>query len=240
MEIEKGLLAQLKYNEDGLIPAIVQDVSTGQVLMLAYMNELSLKKTLQSGKSYYYSRSRKKLWLKGETSGHTQEVKQILVDCDGDTLLLKVKQKGVACHTGSFSCFYRSLAGKEASSSGKKEDNNNNREDKDLEKINILEELTKVFEERKVNPRSDSYVCRLLASPGEKMPKKIVEEAAEVLIALKDQDKDQIIYETADLCFHTLVALFYYGISYQAILTELEKRRRETSVKNEDKIKEVN
>ncbi len=239
MEIEKGLLAQLKYNEDGLIPAIVQDVSTGQVLMLAYMNELSLKKTLQSGKAYFYSRSRKKLWLKGETSGHTQEVKQILLDCDGDTLLLKVKQKGVACHTGFYSCFYRSLAGKEASSSGKKEDNNN-REDKDLEKINILEELTEVFEERKVNPRSDSYVCRLLASPGEKMPKKIVEEAAEVLIALKDQDKDQIIYETADLCFHTLVALFYYGISYQAILTELEKRRRETSVKNEDKIKEVN
>jgi len=239
MEIEKGLLAQLKYNEDGLIPAIVQDVSTGQVLMLAYMNELSLKKTLQSGKSYFYSRSRKKLWLKGETSGHTQEVKQILVDCDGDALLLKVKQKGVACHTGSFSCFYRSLAGKEASSSEQKEDNNE-KEDKKIEKINILEELTEVFKERKINPRSDSYVCRLLASPGEKIPKKIAEEAAEVLIALKDQDKDQIIYETADLCFHTLVALSYYGISYQAILTELERRRRETSVKNKDKLKEVN
>jgi phosphoribosyl-ATP pyrophosphohydrolase/phosphoribosyl-AMP cyclohydrolase len=193
MEIEKGLLAQLKYNEDGLIPAIVQDVSTGQVLMLAYMNELSLKKTLQSGKAYFYSRSRKKLWLKGETSGHTQEVKQIVLDCDGDTLLLKVKQKGVACHTGSYSCFYRNLAGKETSSFEQKEDNND-REDKDkgIEKINILEELTKVFEERKMNPRSDSYVCYLMASPGEKIPKKIAEEAAEVLIALKIRIKTRL------------------------------------------------
>ncbi len=241
MEIEKGLLAQLKYNEEGLIPVIVQDVSTGQVLMLAYMNELSLKKTLQSGKTYYYSRSRKKLWHKGETSGHTQEVKQIVLDCDGDALLLKVKQKGVACHTGSYSCFYRNLTGKEASSFEQKEDNND-REDKDkgIEKINILEELTKVFEERKINPRSDSYVCQLMASPGEKIPKKIAEEAAEVLIALKDQDKDQIIYETADLCFHTLVALSYYDISYQAILAELERRRRNTSANSETKRKKGN
>lgn len=217
MRINEELLGQLKYNQEGLIPAIIQDSSSHQVLMLAYMNEESLKKTLQTGQTCFFSRSRNKLWVKGETSGHTQKVKQILVDCDSDTLLIRVEQKGVACHTGATSCFYRDLEDGKVSSSG---------ENKYKNKENIFEELREVFKDRKRNPQSDSYVCRLLASPGEKMPKKIVEEAAEVLIALKDQDKKQIIYETADLWFHTLVALFYHDIPYQAVLEELQRRRK--------------
>lgn len=217
MKVNKELLEQLNYNQEGLIPAIVQDVFSNQVLMLGYMNKESLKKTLQTGQTCFYSRSRRKLWVKGETSGNTQQVKQILVDCDSDTLLIRVEQKGVACHTGAYSCFYRDIEGKEIPSkekpSGSKKD--------------ILEELIQVFEDRKQNPTSKSYVCQLLASPGEKMPKKIAEEAAEVLIALKDKDIKQIIYETADLWFHTLVALSYYDISYQEILDELWCRRKE-------------
>jgi phosphoribosyl-AMP cyclohydrolase / phosphoribosyl-ATP pyrophosphohydrolase len=181
------------------------------------MNRESLKKTLQTGQTCFFSRSRKKLWVKGETSGNTQKVKQILIDCDNDTLLIQVEQKGVACHTGSYSCFYRDIEGEEVP--GKEEKSGN--------ESNILDELMQVFEDRKRNPGSDSYVCRLMASPGEKMPKKIVEEAAEVLIALKDKDREQIVYETADLWFHTLVALFYHGIKYQDVLEELKRRRQE-------------
>jgi len=140
-----------------------------------------------------------------------------LIDCDNDTLLIQVEQKGVACHTGSYSCFYRDIEGEEVPYKGEKSGNESS----------ILDELMQVFEDRKRNPGSDSYVCRLMASPGEKMPKKIVEEAAEVLIALKDKDREQIVYETADLWFHTLVALFYHGIKYQDVLEELKRRRQE-------------
>jgi len=268
MNINEDMLDKLKYDQNGLIPAIVQDAVTGKVLMLAYMNRESLRKTLLTGKtcfysrsrkklwvkgetsgniqkvkqilidcdndtllvqveqtgvachtgsySCFYSRSRKKLWVKGETSGNIQKVKQILIDCDNDTLLVQVEQKGVACHTGSYSCFYRDIDGKELSfQTGQSTDY-----------LNILDELTEVFQDRKTNPKKGSYVCHLLASPGEKMPKKIAEEAAEVLIALKDKDREQIIYETADLLFHTLVALSYFDIPYQEILKELKSRRK--------------
>ncbi|MFW6134761.1 MAG: bifunctional phosphoribosyl-AMP cyclohydrolase/phosphoribosyl-ATP diphosphatase HisIE [Elusimicrobiota bacterium] len=218
MNVKKKLIEKLKYNQEGLIPAIIQDASNGQVLMLAYMNRESLKKTLQTGQTCFFSRSRKKLWVKGETSGNTQKVKQILIDCDNDTLLIQVEQKGVACHTGSHSCFYRDIEGEEVPYY---------KEEKSGDKSTILDELMLVFKDRRKNPSSDSYVCRLMASPGEKMPKKIVEEAAEVLIALKDKDREQIVYETADLWFHTLVALFYHGIKYQDVLEELKRRRQE-------------
>jgi len=216
MNLNNELIKKLKYNQEGLIPAIVQDASNGQVLMLAYMNRESLKKTLQTGQTCFFSRSRKKLWVKGETSGNTQKVKKILIDCDNDTLLIQVEQKGVACHTGSYSCFYRDIEGEEVPC----------KEEKSGNQSNILDELMQVFEDRKRNPAPDSYVCHLLNSPGEKMPKKIAEEAAEVLIALKDGDKKQIIYETADLWFHTLVALSYFDIPYQLIFDELKSRRK--------------
>ena len=218
MDKAQEFLKKLKYNQEGLIPAIVQEIATGKVLMLAYMNQKSLKQTINTGQTCFYSRSRKELWVKGETSGNIQKVKQILVDCDCDTLLIKVKQQGVACHTGSYSCFYRDVEGTKISV---------DKADDNLNKTNILNELMEVFEERKLNPNLDSYVCKLWLSPGEKMPKKIAEEAAEVLIALKDEDREQIVYETADLWFHTLVALFYYGIKYQDVLEELKRRRQE-------------
>ena len=218
MDKAQEFLKKLKYNQEGLIPAIVQEIATGKVLMLAYMNQKSLKQTINTGQTCFYSRSRKELWVKGETSGNIQKVKQILVDCDCDTLLIKVEQQGVACHTGSYSCFYRDVEGTKISVD-KADDNPN--------KTDILNELMEVFEERKSNPNLDSYVCKLWSSPGEKMPKKIAEEAAEVLIALKDEDREQIVYETADLWFHTLVALFYYGIKYQDVLEELKRRRQE-------------
>ena len=216
MNVNKKLIEKLKYNQEGLIPTIVQDASNGQVLMLAYMNRESLKKTFQTGQTCFFSRSRKKLWVKGETSGHTQKVNQILIDCDNDTLLIQVEQKGVACHTGYYSCFYRDIEDQEVPYKKEKPGNESN----------ILDELMQVFEDRKRNPAPDSYVCHLLNSPGEKMPKKIAEEAAEVLIALKDGDKKQIIYETADLWFHTLVALSYFDIPYQLIFDELKSRRK--------------
>lgn len=218
MSTNSKLIDKLTYNSEGLIPVIVQEFPNGKVLMLAYMNRESLEKTLETGQTCFFSRSRNQLWVKGETSGNTQKVKQIFVDCDYDTLLVMVEQKGVACHTGSYSCFYRDIEGKRVSD---KTNVNSQHES------NILDELIQVFEDRKTNPTPDSYVCRLWSSPGEKMPKKIAEEAAEVLIALKDNDKDQIIYETADLWFHTLVALSYYGISYMDVLEELKKRRKE-------------
>jgi len=216
MNLNEEMLGKLKYNQDGLIPAIVQDIVNNKVLMLAYMNRESLEKTLQTGQTCFYSRSRKKLWTKGETSGNIQKVKQILIDCDDDTLLVQVEQTGVACHTGSYSCFYRDIEGKELPC----------QIERPSEQLDILDELTNVFQDRKINPKKDSYVSHLFASPGEKMPKKIAEEAAEVLIALKDKDKKQIIYETADLLFHTLVALSYFDISYQDILKELKNRRK--------------
>jgi len=216
MELNKNKVAELKYSRDGLIPAIIKDITTGRVLMLAYMNELSLKKSIETGYTCFYSRSRQKLWFKGETSGNTQKVKQILIDCDNDTLLILVEQKGAACHTGKYSCFYRNIKGEEIPDSNNK---------KNYERANILEELSEIFEDRKKNPNPASYICHLMSSPGEKMLKKIVEEAAEVIISLKDEDKEQIIYEAADLWFHTLVALSYYGISYKDILAELEKRK---------------
>ncbi|MBC7320819.1 bifunctional phosphoribosyl-AMP cyclohydrolase/phosphoribosyl-ATP diphosphatase HisIE [bacterium] len=219
MRINKEILERLNYNEEGLIPAIVQDISNGQVLMLAYMNKSSLQKTLQSGQTFFYSRSRKRLWRKGETSGHTQRVKEIIVDCDYDTLLVKVEQKGVACHTGNYSCFFRGLYDKSDNFS----DFQKQEQDSD---INILDELAGVLEERKKEYIPNSYVCSLMHSPENKMPKKIAEEAAEVIIAIKDKDKKQIIYEMADLWFHTLVALAYYDIPYQDILDELKKRRK--------------
>jgi phosphoribosyl-AMP cyclohydrolase / phosphoribosyl-ATP pyrophosphohydrolase len=218
MNKNSNLIDKLKYNSEGLIPAIVQEFSNGKVLMLAYMNRESLEKTLETGQTCFFSRSRNQLWVKGETSGNTQKVKQIFVDCDNDTLLVLVEQKGVACHTGSYSCFYRNIEGKRVPDSKK---------DSSLYKSDILGELMEVFEDREANPNPDSYVCKLWSSPGEKMPKKIAEEAAEVLIALKDKDREQIVYETADLWFHTLVALFYYGISYQDVLEELRRRRKE-------------
>ena len=198
---------------NGLIPVIVQDVDTNEVLMLAYMNEEALNKTIETGYAHYFSRSRNKLWKKGESSGHTQEVKDILVDCDNDTILLKVKQNGVACHTGRKSCFFTNLKTNEITIDKEKE----------IE-YNFIDKLYHTLLERKnANPET-SYVSSLYHKGENSLLKKIAEEAAEFCFAVKDDDKNEIIYEAADLAFHTLIALAYKNIHPEAILEELKRR----------------
>lgn len=234
------VLSQIKYNKEGLIPVIIQDEKTNQVLMLAYMNRESLGKTLEEGNTCFYSRSRRELWFKGSTSGNTQLVKKIILDCDNDTLLVFVEQKGVACHTGHYSCFYKEIKGDKIEEIKLESSLYLQKEQPEKIKFSqeetidrqlgidseIIDEIYKVIKDRKLNYKNDSYVCRLLANPENLLPKKIGEEAAEVIIALKDKDKNAIIHEVADLWFHTLVALGSCNISPQDVFEELKKRRK--------------
>jgi phosphoribosyl-ATP pyrophosphohydrolase/phosphoribosyl-AMP cyclohydrolase len=234
------ILSQIKFSQEGLIPAIIQDDKTKQVLMLAYINRESLEKTLKEGRTCFYSRSRRELWFKGSTSGNTQLVKKIVLDCDNDTLLVLVEQKGVACHTGNYSCFFKEIKGdkieeiklespiylqKEQTEKIKSSQGESRSKQLEIDS-EIIDEIYKVIKDRKLNYKNDSYVCKLLANSEGMLPKKIGEEAAEVIIALKDKDKDAIIYEVADLWFHTLVALGNCNISPQDIFKELKKRRK--------------
>ncbi len=201
---------RIKFDDRGLVPVIVQDVKTNAVLMLAYMSKESLEKTLETGKMTYYSRSRQKLWQKGETSGNYQTLHELKADCDGDTLLALVSQQGVACHTGSYTCFYDSLHGAEAYAGG----------------YGIIDELFGVIEGRKENPKEGSYTSYLFEKGIDKILKKVGEEAAEVIIAAKNSSAGEIKYETADLFYHLLVMLSKMGLSPSEVFAELEKRRQ--------------
>jgi phosphoribosyl-ATP pyrophosphohydrolase/phosphoribosyl-AMP cyclohydrolase len=206
-------LDQIKYDDNGLVPVIVQDSSTGQVLMLAYANKEALQKTTDTGKSHFWSRSRDKLWMKGEESGNVQDIKEIYYDCDIDTILYLVEQTGVACHTGEPTCFYRSANGdNEAPAFGKSSDSK------------TLGEVYEVIMDRKLNPKDASYVSGLFEKGLDKILKKIGEEAGETVIGAKNQDKKEIIYETADLWFHSMIALAYFGITPDDIFEELGRR----------------
>jgi len=213
-----GLLKKIAFGSDGLIPAIIQDVGSGEVLMLAYMNREALAKTLETGKSHFWSRSRQTLWRKGETSGHEQTVKEIRLDCDGDVLLLKVDQKGVACHTGERSCFYRKLQGDKLAEAPT---GNPLWEER---RTTILQRVHDVIMDRKRNPQEGSYTCSLFSAGQEKILKKVSEEASEVLIASMEDDKEQVVYEVADLFYHVLVLLGFHDIPLTAIYDELQRR----------------
>ncbi len=202
---------KIKFNEKGLIPAIVQDHNNGEVLMMAYMSSESLKKTIETGRSWFYSRSRDELWEKGATSGNIQEVKEILYDCDGDCLLLKVSQKGAACHTGEKSCFYRNLWGPEG-------------KEKDINVKWVFENLYRKVGDRKENPESGSYTCYLFREGIDKILKKIGEESTEVVIAAKSEDKRETIYEISDLIYHLTVLIKYMDITFEDIAGELQRR----------------
>jgi phosphoribosyl-ATP pyrophosphohydrolase/phosphoribosyl-AMP cyclohydrolase len=204
-------IKDLKYDINGLIPAIIQDWQKGDVLMLAYMNEEALNKTIETGYTHFWSRSRNKLWKKGETSGNEQAVKEISYDCDNDTLLVKVEQKGVACHTGNRTCFYSNLF---------KTPNSELRTPGSI----IIDNVYEVIQDRKRNMREDSYVSSLFKSGKDKILKKISEEASEVVIGSKNDKREEIIWEVADLWFHSLVLLGYHDISPQDIYNELQKR----------------
>lgn len=209
----------LKFDDEGLIPAIVQDFKTGKVLMMAYMNEESLRLTIESGYTWFYSRSRKKLWNKGEISGNTQEIMSLRYDCDGDTLLVRVKQKGVACHTGGKSCFYNELYNRESELTGK-----NTGECNQVDLKASLDSLYDVVADRKSNPKENSYTNYLFDKGIDKILKKVGEESAETVIAAKNNDKNELILEASDLIYHLTVLLVEKGVTYDDIALELEKR----------------
>lgn len=194
--------------QGGLVPAIAQDVHTGEVLMLAYMDREALEKTLETGYAHYHSRSRDALWKKGETSGHTQRVLSVRLDCDRDALLLLVEQKGAACHTGSRTCFFSPL-----------------KEQQNAPDPQILFTLRDVIRSRRENPAEGSYTNYLFEKGIDKILKKVGEESAEVIIAAKNEGTAELQYETADLLYHLLVLLEEKGLALEAVLGELRGRR---------------
>ncbi len=202
------VLSKLKYDEKDLLPAIVQDAASGNVLMLAYMNREALSKTIETKKTWFYSRSRGRLWNKGETSGNYQFVKRISYDCDKDTLLIQVDPLGNACHTGEESCFYSVLY-------------------QDLQVDEKLEIIPKIFErlrKRKIKPQEGSYTSYLFEKGVDKILKKISEEAGEVIISAKNGIKSEIILELSDLLYHSLVLMVEKEISIDEIQEEMKKR----------------
>lgn len=206
-------MLDIKFDEKGLVPAVIQDAVTGEVLMTAYMNATSLKETVDTGRTVFYSRSRQELWRKGETSGHVQKIREIRVDCDGDCLLIKVEQTGAACHTGKYSCFYRTVDGEEAPT-GIGGSNSA-----------ILYEVYDVICDRRDHPKEGSYTNYLLEKGIDKILKKVGEESAESIIAAKNRSKSEVTYEVADLFYHLMVMLVEQGVHPDDIFAELQKRR---------------
>ncbi len=222
----ENLLDILQFDEKGLIPVVVQDFYNNQVLMVAYADKEAVEKTLESGYAHYYSRSRKKLWKKGETSGHTQKVKQIFYDCDEDTLLIKVEQRGAACHTNHRSCFYREFyRGQTREVQPVIEKGFNGIiYDYDVKDEDILSKLYALLAARKRDLPKDSYTAGLFKGGINVIAKKIAEEAGETIIAMKDGDESEIIYESSDLIFHLLVGLVYFDIPHTSLFKELSRR----------------
>lgn len=199
----------LRFDETGLIPAVVQDASTGSVLTVAYMNRESLKLTLETGETHFWSRRRQELWHKGGTSGHVQKLKSISVDCDADALLVRVEQTGVACHTGEYSCFFNPLEGSGNVRPGMGE---------------VLGGLARKIRDRAESKPEGSYTVKLLSSGIDRILKKIGEEAGEVIIATKNHSKEEISWEVSDLLYHVLVLLQHEGVSTAEVAIELERR----------------
>ncbi|WP_338833148.1 Histidine biosynthesis bifunctional protein HisIE [Moorella humiferrea] len=234
--------AELRFNEDGLIPAVIQDVKSGQVLMLAYMNREALARTLATGETWFYSRSRRELWHKGATSGHRQYIVKADYDCDADALLFQVRQVGVACHEGEFSCFHNPLplqvsrpgsnrqVAKGQSEGGQTDGGSveQGREEASgpasADLGTILAEVFRVIKERQATRPEGSYTSYLFDHGQDKILKKVGEEAAETIIASKNDSRGEILYELADLYYHTLVLLAYHDLSPEQLAAELAKR----------------
>ncbi len=200
---------KIRFNEQGLVPAIAQDYLDGTVLMLAWMNCESLQKTIETGEAWYWSRSRQELWHKGATSGHLQKVQSLRYDCDSDAILMSIEQVGdIACHTGERSCFHQVDATTLAPPA------------------DTLSEVFAVVRDRRDHPQEGSYTCQLFAGGDNKILKKIGEEAAEVVMACKDDIKDEIAGEVADLFYHSLVAIAHHGVDIRDVYRKLQSRRR--------------
>lgn len=201
--------SEFKLNSEGLIPVIVQHYKTNEVLMMAYMNKEAFEQTIKTGKMTYFSRSRKSLWVKGETSGHFQYVKSLTVDCDKDTILAKVEQIGAACHTGNPSCFFQPLVGN------------------DFDETNPLKVFESVYEtilDRKKNPKEGSYTNYLFDKGIDKILKKVGEEATELVIAAKNPNPEEIKYELSDFLYHAMVLMVERGVTWEDITKELADR----------------
>ena len=202
--------SDFKLNNDGMVPVVVQDYITSEVLQVAYMNEEAYENTLRTGKMTYYSRSRNELWLKGATSGHYQYVKSLTADCDMDTILAKVSQVGGACHTGARSCFFNEVVKKDY------EENSN--------PLKVFEEVFAVIKDRKVNPKEGSYTNYLFDKGIDKILKKLGEEATEIVIAAKNPNPNEIKYEISDFLYHMMVLMAEKEVTWEEITEELAKR----------------
>ena len=201
--------SEFKLNSDGLIPVIVQDYKTNEVLMMAYMNEEAFDNTVKTGRMTYYSRSRQCQWVKGETSGHFQYVKSLAVDCDKDTLLAKVDQVGAACHTGNRSCFYTTIVGADYDAKNP---------------LQVFESVYNTIEDRRIHPKEGSYTNYLFEKGIDKILKKVGEEATEIVIAAKNPNPEEIKYEIADFLYHAMVLMVERGVTWEDITNELADR----------------
>jgi phosphoribosyl-ATP pyrophosphohydrolase/phosphoribosyl-AMP cyclohydrolase len=202
---------RVRWDERGLVPAVVQDAATGQVLMLAYMDQEALRQTLETGETWFWSRSRGELWHKGATSGNTQHVVDVRLDCDADALLVRVRPAGPACHTGQRSCFYRPL-GETAEA--------------EPPAGNVLAHLDAIIHDRKLHPRPGSYTCQLLEAGLPRILKKVGEEAIEAIVAGQSESDDRLACEVADLAYHALVLLAARDLSWADVEAELARRFR--------------
>ncbi|RAK11707.1 phosphoribosyl-ATP pyrophosphatase /phosphoribosyl-AMP cyclohydrolase [Halanaerobium saccharolyticum] len=217
-----------KYNEQGLMPAVVQDFQSREVLMVAYVNEESLNLSLEKRETVFYSRSRQELWHKGETSGNTQEIKEIYYDCDQDTILFMVDPAGPACHTGENSCFYRKIAEDTDLKAEKmmKMEQEAQQIETEFETEKVVDFLYDLILSRKQEMPEGSYTTYLFEEGIDKILKKVGEESAEVIIASKNEPEEELVYETADLVYHMLVLLVERGINPDQIRKELKKRHK--------------
>ena len=228
MEINKieEIASRIDWDKSPLIPAIAQDAKTKKVLMLAYMDKVALKLTLSTKNAHYFSRSKQRIWKKGETSGNIQKVEDIFIDCDNDTILLLVEQVGgAACHTGRESCFFTKLESSEIISEVKEDATKN---------YSVIDTLYHTLQERKKSNPTISYTASLYQKGENTILKKVIEEAGEFCFAVKDGSSDDIIYEAADLTYHTLVALSYKNIDPDRVKNELKKRFGQSGVEEKN------
>ncbi|NOZ27676.1 MAG: bifunctional phosphoribosyl-AMP cyclohydrolase/phosphoribosyl-ATP diphosphatase HisIE [Chloroflexi bacterium] len=208
---------EVRFDGRGLVPAIVQDADTGEVLMLAYMNAESLRLTFETGETWFWSRSRRELWHKGATSGNVQRVVDVRLDCDGDTVLVRVRPAGPACHTGARSCFFRRLGAGEREADGAESGERRAGSE-------VLERLWEVIQDRKTNPREGSYTCSLFEKGAVEIAKKVGEEGVETAVASLGEDDERVLYEAADLVYHLMVLLAHRGLTWAQVEQELAAR----------------
>jgi phosphoribosyl-ATP pyrophosphohydrolase/phosphoribosyl-AMP cyclohydrolase len=230
--IEDNVPDKIKWDENGLVPAIVQDALSKEVLMLAYMNRESLQMTLESGDTWFWSRSRRELWHKGATSGHVQKVQALYYDCDADTLLVTVHQTGPACHTGRYSCFFNEAAAGQEDEGGLREAEGSPNGLPDLHSLHkesgnrfaILSALESIIAERDAERPEGAYTTYLFEKGIDKILKKVGEETAEVIIAAKNRNNEELRYEVSDLIFHLMVLLRDAKLPLDEVMCELDRR----------------